>query len=103
MLTLILINEVLQAAVTEFHYNNWSIILYHQILDLGNIWMIELSQVVNFSKNLFFKNIIYVWVKKVVLVFFHCIEFIINFAFDFNDDALGTFVVNDCDGFFIIV
>ena len=65
--------------------------------------MIKLSKIINLTKDFFFLGPINVRIKEVVIELFHGIELFIDSAFDFDDDALATFVVDHWDGFLIIV
>ncbi len=65
--------------------------------------MIKLSQNIDFSKNFFFFGTIYEGIKEVVFEYFHGIKLIINFTFDFDNDALATLFVDQFDASFIIV
>jgi hypothetical protein len=100
---LILINKVLQTSVAEFHNNDWRIALLHKILYLCNVAMIELPKIIDFSKDFFFFSTINSGIKEVIVELLHGVELFIDPALNFDDDALATFIVDDCDGFLIIV
>jgi hypothetical protein len=42
-------------------------------------------------------------IKEVIVELFHGVELFIDFTLGFDDDVLATFIVDDCDGFLIIV
>ena len=93
LFALILINKILQTAFTEFHYNCGGIVLLDQILYLYYIKVIELSKIIDLSKDFFFLGTINVRIKEVVVELFHGIELLIDVALDFDYDSLSTFVV----------
>ena len=103
MCAFIFIHVVQQTSIAEFHYNHRSIVLLDQILNLHNVWVIELSQIVNFSEYFLSFGTINFGFKVIAFEFFHGIESIIDFTFNLNDDALATLNVDNWDGFLIIV